>query len=71
MAISVGQRSSSLGSGKVDYHADRPLIHFGSPSAADAKKRALEDFYGGEVPASTVARVSVIDMDDDRHPFTD
>ena len=71
MAINLGVRSSSLGSGKVEYHADRPLIHFGSPSAHDAKKRALEEFYGGEVPESTVARVIVRDHIDDRHPFTD
>lgn len=36
-----------------------------------AKQLALEDFYGGEVPESTVARVFVRDLDDDRHPFAD
>lgn len=36
-----------------------------------AKRLALEDFYGGEVPESMVARVSVIDHDDLTHPFTD
>lgn len=72
MAISIGQRSASLGSGKVEYHSDRPLVHFGSPSADGAKKRALEEFYGGEVPESTVARVIMRDADDDLvHPFSD
>ncbi len=71
MAINLGQRSSSLGSGKVEYTPGRPLIHFGSPGRV-AKKAALEDFYGGEVPASTVDRVIVRDLDDDlTHPFTD
>lgn len=37
-----------------------------------AKTQALEDFYGGEVPESTVARVIVRDLDDDHvHPFVD
>ncbi|WP_292698107.1 hypothetical protein [Microbacterium sp. 69-10] len=36
------------------------------------KVAALEDFYGGEVPASTAARVIVRDLDDDLvHPFAD
>jgi hypothetical protein len=71
MAINLGQRSSSLGSGRVEYHADRPLIHFGSPSEHDAKKRALEDFYGGDVPDSTVKRTVVRDLDENVSPFVD
>ncbi len=72
MAISIGQRSSSLGSGKVEYTPGRPLIHFGSPIGRDAKKRALEEFYGGEVPDSTVERVIVLDARPDLvHPFVD
>lgn len=71
MAIGIGQRSSSLGSGKVEYTPDHPIIHFGSPGHA-AKKRALEDFYGGEVPESTVRRVIVRDVTPDLvHPFFD
>ena len=32
----------------------------------------IEDFYGGEVPTSTAARVIVRDLDDDLvHPFAD
>jgi hypothetical protein len=33
------------------------------PTERDAAKRALEDFYGGEVPDSTVDRVIVIDVE--------
>lgn len=71
MAIGIGQRSSSLGSGKVEYTPDRPIIHFGSPEHA-AKKHALEDFYGGEVPESTVRRAIVRDVESDQvSPFVD
>ncbi len=31
----------------------------------DAKRRALEDFYGGEVPDSTVDRIDVRDIGPD------
>lgn len=65
MAISLGTRSASLGSGRVEFHADRPIVHFGSPTRA-AKKRALEDLFGAEVPDSTADRVVMID-----HPFVD
>lgn len=34
------------------------------PGERAAKRRALEDFYGGEVPVSTVDRVIVRDLDD-------
>ncbi|WP_417556148.1 hypothetical protein [Microbacterium sp.] len=38
----------------------------------DAARAALEDFYGGEVPESMVARVIVRDLDDEHtHPFVD
>lgn len=36
-----------------------------------AKRAALEDFYGADVPDSTVARVMVRDTDDPVHPFVD
>ncbi|MDR6868468.1 hypothetical protein J2Y69_003084 [Microbacterium resistens] len=36
-----------------------------------AKRRALEEFYGGEVPDSTVERVVMLDADDLVHPFVD
>ncbi|WP_144795712.1 hypothetical protein [Microbacterium paludicola] len=75
MAINIGQRSSSLGSGRVEYRPDHPIVHFGSPSRAEraAKKRALEEFYGGEVPDSTVARVIMRDVGEPNrvHPFVD
>lgn len=83
MAISIGQRSSSLGSGKVEYRPDHPIVHFGSPAPAcdtsscrpgdrAAKRRAIEEFYGGEVPASTIDRLTLIDPGPDRtHPFVD
>lgn len=74
MAINIGQRSSSLGSGKVEYQPDHPIVHFGSPSPGRAaKKRALEDLYGGEVPDSTADRVIMRDADepDRTHPFVD
>ncbi|WP_433584565.1 hypothetical protein [Microbacterium hydrocarbonoxydans] len=41
------------------------------PTGRDAKRRALEEFYGGEVPESTVERVTVLDADDLVHPFVD
>ncbi|MEV4737169.1 MULTISPECIES: hypothetical protein [unclassified Microbacterium] len=41
------------------------------PVGRDAKRRALEDFYGGEVPDSTVDRVVVLDADDLVHLFVD
>lgn len=71
MAIGIGQRSSSLGSGKVEFSADRPIIHFGSPPGRAAKKRALEEFYGAEVPDSTADRVVMRDAADPVHPFVD
>jgi hypothetical protein len=38
----------------------------------ERKQAALDDFYGADVPASTVDRVIVRDLDDDlRHPFVD
>ena len=39
-----------------------------------AAKRALEEFYGADVPDSTVDRVTVRDLDNDDdlvHPFVD
>lgn len=41
------------------------------PGERSAKRRALEEFYGGEVPASTVDRVIVLDTDELVHPFVD
>lgn len=61
-----------MGSGKVEYTPGRRILHFGSPSASDAKKRALEEFYGAEVPDSTVSRVIMRDFSSDPvHPFVD
>lgn len=41
------------------------------PAGRDAKRRALEEFYGGEVPDSTVDRVIMLDDVDLVHPFVD
>lgn len=42
------------------------------PTERAATKRALEDFYGAEVPDSTVDRVTMVDRDADLvHPFVD
>lgn len=58
MAIGLGQRSASLGSGKVE-HTGRPVVHFGSPAPADReeKRAALQDLFGGEVSDATADRV--------------
>lgn len=40
------------------------------PAERAAKRRSLEDFYGAEVPDSTVDRVIVVDADQ-VHPFVD
>lgn len=42
-----------------------------NPDELDAKRRALEEFYGGDVPESTVERVIVLDAGDLVHPFVD
>lgn len=41
------------------------------PEGRAAKRRELEEFYGGEVPDSTVDRVSVSEFVDLVHPFVD
>lgn len=41
------------------------------PAEQAAKRHALEEFYGGEVPESMVERVSVLEVDDLAHPFVD
>ncbi|CAN7265944.1 hypothetical protein LJR186_001214 [Microbacterium foliorum] len=42
------------------------------PTERAARKRALEDFYGAEVPDSTVDRVIMVDRDAELvHPFVD
>lgn len=41
------------------------------PGEHAAKRRALEDFYGAEVPESTVERVIMRDHDELVHPFVD
>jgi len=45
------------------------MVH--EPGERDAKRRALEEFYGGEVPDSTVDRVVMRDEPDLVHPFVD
>jgi len=42
-----------------------------NPAEMDAKRRALEEFYGAEVPELTVERVIVLDAADLVHPFVD
>lgn len=41
------------------------------PEERVAKRRALEEFYGGEVPDSTVERVIVLEADELASPFVD
>lgn len=56
--------AGSLGSGRVEYTKGRTILHFGSPAAPsgrDARKRALEDLYGADVPDSTAERVVMRD----------
>jgi len=41
------------------------------PAELAARRHALEEFYGGEVPESLVERVSVLEANDLAHPFVD
>lgn len=45
------------------------MVH--DPAELAARRHALEEFYGGEVPESTVERVTVLEAEDPVHPFVD
>lgn len=45
------------------------MVH--EPGEREAKRLALEEFYGGDVPDSTVDRVLMLEADELASPFVD